>query len=134
MMEEINLESGDLQEIPDFGESVAATPEPEATFHGNTIDLTALGAVASAVLVLLSCVTCGMSFYCVPFIPLIMGVVGLLAARQAVNQDRTRLWSWIGVGVGGLALLLILAGIVIYIAFIVLMASGNWQHSNYGGW
>ena len=93
---------------------------PEATFRGNTYDLTALGALTSGVLVLFSCLTCGFGFYCLPLVPLVLGLIGLLSARQSVEEERTRLWSWLGIAAGGFMLLLIVAGAVLYIAFIVL--------------
>lgn len=63
------------------------------TFMGNTYDLAALGALASGALVLFSCVTCNLGFYCLPFIPLLLGLVGIVSAREAVNEERTKLWS-----------------------------------------
>jgi len=98
---------------------------PEATFRGNTYDLTALGALTSGVLVLFSCLTCGFGFYCLPFVPLVLGLIGVLAARQSVEEKRTRLWSWLGIAAGGLMLLLIIAGVVLYIAFIVLAVAAG---------
>lgn len=70
------------------------------TFMGNTYDLAALGALGSGALVLFSCLTCNMGYYCLPFIPLLLGLVGIVSAREAVNKERTQLWSWIGVGAG----------------------------------
>jgi hypothetical protein len=93
---------------------------PEATFRGNTYDLAALGALTTGVVVLFSCLTCGFGFYCLPLVPLILGLIGLLSARQSVEEERTRLWSWLGIAAGGLMVLLIIAGVVLYIAFIVL--------------
>jgi len=79
------------------------------TFMGNTYDLAALGALASGALVLFSCVTCNMGFYCLPFIPLLLGLVGIISAREAVDEKRTRLWSWLGAGAG----IIILVGLVL---------------------
>ncbi len=93
---------------------------PEATFKGNTYDLAALGALTSGVVVLFSCLTCNMGFYCLPLLPLVLGLIGLLSARQSVEEERTRLWSWLGIAAGGFITLLIVAGIVLYVAFIVL--------------
>jgi FtsH-binding integral membrane protein len=81
------------------------------TFMGNTYDLTALGALASGALVLFSCATCNMGFYCLPFIPLLLGIVGIVSAREAVNEKRTRLWSWLGAGAG----IIILVGMVVMV-------------------
>ena len=93
---------------------------PEATFRGNTYDLAALGALTSGVIVLFSCLTCNMGVYCLPLLPLVLGLIGLLSARQSVEEERTRLWSWLGIAAGGFIVLLTIAGVVLYIAFIVL--------------
>ena len=99
---------------------LARLEAPEATFKGNTYDLAALGALASGVVVLFSCLTCNMGFYCLPLLPLVLGLIGLLSSRQAVEEERTRLWSWLGIAAGGFIVLLTIAGVVLYIAFIVL--------------
>ncbi len=98
---------------------------PEATFKGNSYDLAALGALTSGIIVLFSCVTCGMGVYCLPVLPLILGLVGLLSARQAVEEERTRLWSWLGIAAGGFIVLLTVAGIVLYVVFIVLAVAAG---------
>jgi hypothetical protein len=80
-------------------------------------------------MILFSCVTCNTGYYCLPFIAMALGAVGLLSVRQAVDQERTRLWSWLGVAAGGIVLLLIALCVVLYIGFIVLAAvSGEWQY------
>ncbi len=98
---------------------------PEATFKGNTYDLAALGALASGIIALFSCVTCGMGVYCLPLVPLVLGLIGLLSARQSVEEERTRLWSWLGIAAGGLIVLLTIAGVVLYIGFIVLAVAAG---------
>lgn len=89
-----------------------------ATFMGNTYDLAALGALASAVLLACMCGTCNLGFYCLPLLPLALGLVGVFSARQAVNYERTRLWSWIGIGVGGVVLVLLVVALVAYFGLI----------------
>ncbi len=106
---------------PTVQQDATAGERPTATFRGNAYDLTALAALASGLLMLFSCLTCNMIWYCLPLAPLAMGAIGLLAAAQSVDTKRTRLWSWIGLGTGGVAVLLILAAVVIYIAFVILM-------------
>jgi hypothetical protein len=112
--------SREVVPAPGTASAPARPAAPEATFKGNTYDLAALGALASGVVVLFSCLTCNMGFYCLPLLPLVLGLIGLLSARQAVEEERTRLWSWLGIAAGGFILLLIIAGVVLYIAFIVL--------------
>ena len=92
------------------------------TFAGNTYDLSSLGALACAGVLLFLCVTCNMGFYCLPGLAILLGVVGLLAAHQAVDPLRTRIWSWIGVGSGVLVLLLAAIAFVLYVGLILLMA------------
>lgn len=92
-----------------------------ATFLGNTYDLAALGALGSGILALLSCVTCNTVYYCLPLLPIAFGVVGLVAAERSVNAHRTRTWSWIGIAAGVFILLVALAAIALYIAFVVLL-------------
>ncbi|MGC9520713.1 MAG: hypothetical protein ACP5HG_02390 [Anaerolineae bacterium] len=91
------------------------------TFRGNSYDLTALGAFASGVLVLLSCLTCGQAFYCLPVIPLILGVIGIVMARDSVDAHRTRLWSWLGIGGSALTILLGIFAIASYVAFVLFL-------------
>ena len=104
--------------------------EPEVTFKGNSTDLSAVGALATSVLLLLSCLTCGTGIYCLPVLPLILGLVGLLGARRAVNEEQTRIFSWIGIGAGGLSILLILLAVVGYVLFVLLLiaasSEANW--------
>ncbi len=61
------------------------------TFMGNTYDLAALGALGSGALVLFSRLTCNMGYYCLPLIPLLLGLVGVISAREAVNKERPQL-------------------------------------------
>jgi hypothetical protein len=91
------------------------------TFLGNTYDLAAYGALISGIIVLASCLTCNTIYYCLPLAPIILGLIGVVSANQAVDARRTRIWSWIGIAAGGFFLLVVLAGIILYVAFIVLM-------------
>ena len=102
-------------------EAAALEEEPEVTYKGNGIDLTALAALASAALVAGTCMTCNMGFYCLPFLSIILGIVGLVAADSSVNKTRTRLFSWIGIGTGAALVLLIALFVVGYIAFLAIM-------------
>jgi hypothetical protein len=102
---------------------------PQVTFRGNTYDLISLGSLGTAAMILFSCVTCNMGYYCLPVIAVILGAIGVLGARQAVDAERTRLWSWLGIAAGGLLLLVIVACFVLYIGFIIFAAaSGEWGY------
>jgi hypothetical protein len=93
---------------------------PQVTFMGNSYDITAVVAVVSGALIAFSCLTCNMGGYCLPIVPVVLGIVGLLSAEDSVDPSRTRLLSWLGVGGGGIVLLLMLLGIILYFGFIVL--------------
>lgn len=110
-------------------EAAKAAPPPAAqpaegplvTFRGNTYDLAAFGSLISGIIVLASCLTCNTSTYCLPLLPIVLGLIGVVSANQSVDARRTRTWSWIGVAAGVLILVVVLAAIVLYIAFVVLM-------------
>lgn len=96
---------------------------PEVTFMGNTYDLTSLGALFSALLLVFICFSCSMGIYCLPFISLLLGLIGVLTARQSVDSQRTAVMSWIGIGAGALTLLMIFVGVVLYFGLIISMFS-----------
>ena len=97
--------------------------EPEVTFKGNGIDLTALAALGSAVIMGLLCFTCNMGYYCLPFLSLILGIVGLASAGYAVDKKRTRILSWIGIGTGAVIVLMVALFVVMYFGVLVVMAA-----------
>ncbi len=121
---------GSEEALPAPDEGEARLPAaPQVTFRGNTYDLVSLGSLGTAALILFSCVTCNMGYYCLPFLAVILGAIGVLSARQAVDEERTRLWSWLGLAGGGFILLAMLACFVLYIGFIVLAAiSDGWGY------
>jgi hypothetical protein len=101
---------------------VEDTPtEPAATLHGNAYDLTAVGALASGGILLFMCLTCNMGFYCLPFLPLILGVIGVISAKRAVNREQSQAMAWVGLGSGVLVILLILAGVILYFGLVALI-------------
>ena len=103
-VEQMRAEHGE-----DFDPATDLPGRRTVTFMGNTYDLAALGALGSGAVVLFSCLTCNLGYYCLPFIPLLLGLVGIVSAREAVNKERTRLWSWLGIGAG---IVVIVAGIL----------------------
>lgn len=109
---------------PRVPQAPQAKPRPddesaEVTYRGNSTDLSAIGALASSALLILTCLTCGSGIYCLPVVPLVLGLIGVLGAKRAVNKEQTRLFSWIGIGTGGLSILLIIAGFVAYLLFVL---------------
>jgi EamA domain-containing membrane protein RarD len=101
------------------------TSRPTVTFLGNTYDLAALVALTTGAVVLFLCLTCGMGYYCLPLAPIVAGLIGLLSADRAADPQRTRLHSWLGIGGGGLAILLIAVGIVAYVALLIFAAEAG---------
>ena len=99
----------------------APSSGPRVTFRGNSYDLVSLVSLATGGLILFTCLTCNLGYYCMPIIPMALGLVGVLSAHQAVDARRTRLWSWLGIAAGGLMLLLILVVVALYVGFIVLL-------------
>jgi hypothetical protein len=100
---------------------------PTVTFMGNAYDLTALGALASGVLILFMCGTCNMGFYCLPFVPLVLGLVGIIASRNAVDRQRTATFSWIALAIGIVVLILLAACVLLYFGMIGLIIYGEDQ-------
>jgi hypothetical protein len=95
--------------------------KPPVIFTGNWHDLAAMGAFASGLLAVFLCMTLNYGNYCLPFLPLVLGLIGVLTARQAVNGDRARLWSWVGLGIGIALLVLMGLCVALYFGFFVLM-------------
>lgn len=100
-------------------DAIAPVDVPQVTFRGNTYDLVALGSVIMGALILFSCLTCNMGYYCLPFISIALGAVGVLGARRSVEADRTKLWSWLGIAAGGVLFLLIVLSILLYAGLII---------------
>ena len=94
---------------------------PQITFQGNSYDLMSVVGVTIGGITLVTCATCNMGFYCLPFAPIILGILGLVLAKDSVKPERTKLLSWLSLGSGALILLLIAALVIIYIAFIFFM-------------
>jgi hypothetical protein len=93
--------------------------KPIITFQGNSYDLTSVVGLTTGAVVLLACATCNLGYYCLPFVPIILGIIGLVAAKDSVDPDRTKLLSWLSVGSGAIILLLIFIFVALYIGFIV---------------
>jgi hypothetical protein len=101
----------------EFEPEAIPTPEPVVTFRGNNYDLLAVVGVTIGAVILFSCVTCNFGFYCLPFLPIVAGAVGLASAKDSVDPERTRLLSWLSIGSGGIILLLILLIVIAYVGF-----------------
>jgi hypothetical protein len=124
-MNEENTETSNSEAVPLSQPSEVVTSEikssvrPTVTFQGNSYDLMSVVGITIGGVVLLSCATCNFGFYCLPFVPIGLGVIGLAMAKESVDPDRTRLLSWLSVGSGAVILALLVAGIALYIFFII---------------
>ena len=58
--------------------------------------------------------------YCLPLLPLILGIVAVVAARRAAEPRRSRVLGWIGLGSGALTTLLLIALAVVWVVAMVL--------------
>jgi hypothetical protein len=123
-----------VNQVPSTEETAARARDrgrdrPRVTFMGNSYDLASLGALATGVVLLLMCLTCNQAAYCLPCVPLILGIIGLAMAKDAVDAERTRLWSWIGIGSTGVIAALIglaIVGYAFFIAVVVFMSEMNY--------
>ena len=95
--------------------------KPVVTFRGNGYDLSAVVAATIGGAVLLSCITCNMAYYILPFIPIVLGIVGLVAAKDSVDPERTKLLSWLGLGSGAFFLLVGFLCVLAYMGFFFFM-------------
>jgi len=107
----------------DFDPAKSFASQRSSIFRGNNYDISALGALAIGALVLFTCVTCGFGAYCLPFIPMLLGLVGIAAARDAIDEERTKLWSWLGIGAGVIAVLGLLLNVLFACLFIAMLGS-----------
>jgi len=98
---------------------------PTFMFMGNTYDLMAVVGTTIAGTALFTCTTCNFGFYCLPVIPVLLGIVGLLTTRDAVDPDRTRLLSWISIGIGAAIFILLVLFIALYVGFIFYTITAN---------
>jgi hypothetical protein len=97
------------------------TNKPVVTFRGNGYDLMVVVGVTIGGIMLSICFTCGLAQYILPFVPIVLGIIGLVAAKDSVDPERTKLLSWISLGSGGFFLILIFLAVLTYIAFFLLM-------------
>mgnify|MGYP005852621485 CR=1 FL=1 len=116
----VEAEPADSPDSTDTADqSLPPAAKPVVTFQGNSYDLAAVIGVTIGGMVLFSCLTCNLGYYCLPIAPIILGAIGLIAAKDAVEPDRTKLLSWLSLGAGSAVILLIILFVAAYIAFIV---------------
>ncbi len=107
---------------PELGAEQASpetTSKPTITFQGNSYDLASVVGVTIGGVTLLTCATCNLGYYCLPVIPIILGIIGLVSVKDSVDPERTRLLSWLSLGSGALIILLILLVVAAYTGLII---------------
>ncbi|MBU0491404.1 MAG: hypothetical protein KKA73_28340 [Chloroflexi bacterium] len=123
MEDDIVLDAGpDVPQIEPLAGAPAdalARPAGLTTWTGNIYDLAGLGALAGGLLSAFLCLTMTYGAYCLPLLPLILGIVGVAAARRAEDEQRTRTFAWIGLGIGGGVLVLLVLCVLSYVLFYV---------------
>ncbi len=67
---------------------------------GNAHDLSALIALICGVIVLFVCASCGLGLYLLPVAAIVLGVIGLMMAKNAVNPQRASALVMVGTGYG----------------------------------
>lgn len=98
-------------------------PKP-AAYEGNAYDITSLIALITGVILLFTCLTCNMGVYFLPFVAIVLGIIGAVMAKKSADPQRTQLLSWLGIGSGVLVLLIALLGILLYIVMLILVVRG----------
>ncbi len=99
-------------------------------YRGNQYDLYSLLAGTLGGATLLMCVSGGMAYYCLPIVPLVLGIIALRKAGTAADPGRTRTLAWLGIaggGIGTLLLILMAVLLIVYFAFIFTMISAGIQ-------
>ncbi len=97
----------------------------ESAFKGKTADMLSLGALITGLMVVLSCVTGGGAIYCLPLIPIGLGISALLMKRNAVDQNRTQMWALAGLGSGLVIIVLAVLSLICFAAMIVWLAAST---------
>jgi hypothetical protein len=107
--------------------------KPTVTFMGNSYDLTSVVGATVGGVVLFTCVTCNFGWYCLPIIPIILGIIALVSAKDSVDPERTRKLSWIGIGSGAFFIIIGILAAIAYFAFLFFVI-GIESMSSYGGY
>lgn len=110
------------ENLPVNNPSPSSNLVPQQKYSGNDYDVYALVAGTLGGSTLLMCMTYNMALYCLPILPLVLGIITLRNAHLSVDQRRTRNLAWLGIIGGGLGTFLTLAFIalfILYCAFIV---------------
>ena len=97
------------------------SPDRDGVYRGNQTDM---GAFMAAMLGLLTLASCFGGMYCMPLLAVILGIIAYRNIDIAIDSQRTKVLSIIGMATGGLIFLALFSFIALYIGLIALAASG----------
>ncbi|MGB8644139.1 MAG: hypothetical protein WCF84_02805 [Anaerolineae bacterium] len=95
-----------------------APPLITQEYRGNQYDLYSLLAGTLGGATLLMCFSGGIAYYCLPIVPLVLGIIALRRANTAADPRRTRNLAWIGIAGGGIGTLLLLVMIAFFVLYL----------------
>lgn len=110
-----------MAENPPVATSIQPSTEtaPKEKYSGNRYDLYALVAGTLGGSSLLMCLSFNMALYCLPIVPLALGIIALRKSSQSVDPNRARNLAWVGIAGGGLGTLFTLAIIAFFVLYMV---------------
>ncbi len=106
-------------------------------YQGNKYDVYSLIAATLGGSTLLMCLTSNAALYCLPIVPLVLGIIALRKSHTAIDPQRTRNLAWLGIaggGIGTLFALCMLMFLLMYCVFIFAMIAAAGTSSGYRGY
>jgi len=97
--------------------SAAQAPRENIPYKGNSVDVMALAATITGLTALLAC---GGLSWAIPLIALILGFIGWLQSKDALDPKRARWMSLVGLTGGGVFLVVVAGFFVVLMACFVL--------------
>lgn len=102
-----------------------------AIYQGNNQDLNGFLAMLMGIAAILSC--CYVTPCIFPFAAVLLGVLSLMNAKDAVDPRRTRQQAWVGIFTGG-CLAVLVVGVIGFYVFIygsLIAGAGSWNFNNF---
>ncbi len=107
------------ENLPVDNSSSSSNLVPQQKYSGNDYDVYALVAGTLGGSTLLLCMSYNLALYCLPILPLVLGIITLRNAHLSVDPKRSRNLAWLGIIGGGLGTLFTLALIAFFILYFV---------------
>lgn len=98
------------------------TPDRDGIYRGNQTDLSAL---IAAMLSLTTLASCFGGIYCMPILALILGAIAYRNANIAIDGQRTKVLSIVGMTAGGLFVLMIGCFVLMYVGMIIFAVTAS---------